>query len=112
MKTFAEIYCEQTGLPPAKFGRVLLWRGLYPQARLLKPLLHLLGRDYFAADRDFVYGVGQLRRISDFASEAAEFHSHPANHSLLRRRLRLRVSARRLRRLVEEAFVEPPPGKN
>jgi hypothetical protein len=98
--TFAEAFCRRHALAPGEFEAAVLRGALYPMARVLRPLL-ALDRDYFAPDRDFVRGVGRLRTAADFMPEAEDFAQHPENRGLLRRRLRLRVSARRLHRLVE-----------
>jgi hypothetical protein len=45
--------------------------------------------------------------LQDFWAEAEDFAHHPNNCGLLRQRLRIRVSARRLRRLLKETFRVP-----
>ena len=102
---FSERFCRRTGVTPARWHAVALRRALYPHARLLRPLLAALDPEFFAADRDFISGVGRLTRHSDFVIEAEEFAHHPANQSFLRRRLRLRVSVRRLHLLFIRAFA-------
>ncbi len=100
VKTFRELYCEHHGIAYEKFERVLLWRCLHWQAR---PIYWLLGlnRDYYSADFDFIRGVGDLRRRSDFRNEAAEFHYHPGNRGFLRTMLRMRLSSHRLQAAFE-----------
>jgi hypothetical protein len=111
-KTFAEKFCCKRGIDVARYQNAVLWRCLYPHALLLKPFLQLFNSDYFLADLDFIGGVGQLRRTSDFAAEASEFNYHPKNRGILRHMLRMRVSARRLRRLVAEVMDEGPEAPN
>ena len=68
-------------------------------ARLLRPLLGLFP-GYFSADREFVRGVGRITRLRDFEAEAQDFAHDPANRGILRQKLRLRTSTRRMRQLV------------
>ena len=97
--TFSEKFCAQRELAPEEFEAAVLRLSLHSPARVLRPLLALLP-DYFSADRDFVRSVGRIRRRADFEAEASDFAHDPANRGVLRQRLRLRVSTRRLRRLV------------
>lgn len=102
--SFAERFCARHGLSPGAYGEAVLRRALYPHARGVYCALACLSENYGRADRDFIHGVGMIRRLQDFSGEAADYMDHPANRGFLRRRLRLRVSSRRLRRLAEEAF--------
>jgi hypothetical protein len=101
---FCQRYCEKIGVDPREFTARLLRRTLYPQARLLRPLLQLLDSDYFAADRDFVSGVGRISRRDEFSVEANEFAHHPSNRGFARKVLRLRISVRRMQREVTLVF--------
>lgn len=78
-------------------------RALYLHARPLRRLLATLP-DYFAAEREFLRGVGDIRSRRFFHAEAGEFHTHAANRGICRRFLRLRVSAERVRRIMEETW--------
>lgn len=112
--TFAECYCLKHNIPPEEFARTIFNRALYRRALIIKWLLPLLHRGYFAADFDLIYGVERLRRMRDFATEAERFNEHPANRGFLRRTLCLRVSTNRLRALIREtlprsaAHTNPP----
>lgn len=114
-RTFAEIYCAQRCIPRAGYTRCLFRDALYPHARLLAPLLEILHRRYFVADYEFVEDVGHLTSVADFSLTMGSYIEHPDNRGLFRRRLRLRVSARRMLHLVRAAFattgaVLPPAG--
>jgi len=67
---------------------------------------HLLALipDYFAPDLRLIRYVGRLRRAEDLRYEEIGFDQDRANRGLLRRTLRLRVSTRRLRRIVERTL--------
>jgi hypothetical protein len=97
--TFSERYCAMHGLAKWEFIESALVRSLYPQARLLRPLLRLKP-GYFKADREFVSCVGRIKRMRDFDMEAFAYANDPDNRGFLRRVLRLRVSAGRLNGLV------------
>jgi len=101
--TFCERFCVRFGVPPERYERAVLKRSLYPLARVLRPFL-ALDREYFVADRVFILEVGRITRLEQFQSEATEYWHDPANATFLRRRLKLRTSARQLRRLVESTF--------
>ncbi len=103
-KTFAQLYCEQHNLPLADFERDVVGRTLHPQARVLHRLLHMMPGDYFCADLELARNVGQLTRPEDFAWEVSDFHAHPSNRQMLRRRLKVRLSIALLRRLVVTTF--------
>lgn len=78
-------------------------RALYFHARPLRTLLGILP-DYFAADREFLRCVGDIRSRRFFHAEAGEFHAHASNRGICRRFLRLRVSAERVRQIMEETW--------
>lgn len=106
IKTFAELFCEQRGVPTAEFSRALVEHALPPEAQALRRLLQLMPGDYFADDLEFARNIGRLTRPEDFAWEVAEFHDHPSNRRTLRRQLRVRLSIPRLRRIVQRTFAE------
>lgn len=100
---FAEKFCARRQVAPKNFEASVLRLALYPAARLLFPLLNL-SPGYFAPDREFIRGVGRISRGEAFRYEEQDFSLDPDNRGLLRRGLKLRVSARRLRRLVHETL--------
>lgn len=106
LKTFAELFCEQNGVPAAEFPRALVEHALPPEAHALRRLVQLMPGDYFADDLAFAQNIGRLTRAEDFAWEVAEFHAHPSNRRTLRRQLRVRLSIPRLRRIVQRTFAE------
>lgn len=101
--TFAEKFCFQHGIHPSDYEAVVLRLSLRPVARLLRPILNL-NPNYFAADREFVRGVGRLTRLADFQAEAQDFVYHPDVRGFLHRTLALRVSRERLRNLLRETL--------
>lgn len=105
-ETFHARFCRHAGISSDHFGVEVLKRTLYRRARVLRSVCLLFDRDFFAADNDFIAGVGQLTRRRDFHSEVQDFHTHPSNHGFLRRHLRFRVSVMRMSRLFHEAWPE------
>lgn len=101
--TFAEKFCHQQRVHPSDYEAVVLRRSLRPIARLLRPLLNL-NPSYFAADREFVRGVGRLTRLADFHTEAQDFVNHPDGRGFLHRTLTLRVSRERLHNLLRDTL--------
>jgi len=103
-RSFGERYLEKHGLTAADYERHLLARALYPHARLLRPLVHLLRPDHFAADLDLLRDVALIRRSRDLAHELNAFSHHPGNVGGLRRFFRVRISTSRLGRIVRETL--------
>jgi hypothetical protein len=114
MKSFRELYCERHGLPAERFEDALTARAWYPHARLVRGLMRLAYPKFLEPDREFVRAVGDLRTRRLFTNEAADFHMHRANRNFVRRVLKARVSAERLRRVFDEVMgardSQPPTG--
>jgi hypothetical protein len=103
-QSFAELYCVQNKIEPARYEREVLFRSLYPHGRLVSWLVMLIKPEFFAADFDFVRSVGALRRYRDFEYEAKEYAHHPGNRGFWRERCYMRVSTRAMRRMVRETL--------
>jgi hypothetical protein len=102
--TFAECFCAKNNIPREEFARMVFNRALYPRTHLVKWLLPLFGRQYFAADFDLIYSVASLTRLRDFDIEVDRFNEHPGNHGWLRRTICLRVSTGRLKKLMRQTI--------
>jgi len=103
--TFAAKFCVRRHITMEHYEETVLKLALYPLARHLRTFLGL-SSSYFNADRDFICGAGRCTRMSEFEREVQEFVHDPASRGFLRQTLDLRVSTRRLRRLVSE-LLEP-----
>lgn len=111
-KTFSELFCEKRGLSAEKYERVVMRHALYLHARLFAPIVEFLWPQHFASDLDFVRSVARLRRYREFSYESEEFAHHPANRGFWRSAAHIRISSRKLRRIVratlhQELDAEP-----
>lgn len=102
--SFKVRFCERYGVPPAAFGEALLRRALYPHARPLCWFLGMWDRHYFQPDFEFIEDVAHLRSAAYFAEAMDCYINHPYNRRFLRRRLRLRISGRRMWEEVNAIF--------
>lgn len=109
-RTFAEIYCEQRGVLPENYAKTVTRETLYSHARVLASLIELVRPRHFSADIEFAHGVGQIRRYRDYGTEAEGYAHHPENRGYLRALFKVRISSRKMRRLVRttlHATVSP-----
>ena len=101
---FAELYCEQQGIPLSAYSRHIFHRALYPHGRPLTWLLNPDKSNYFEADRVFVQDVARLTRYEDFLDAGMYYNQHRTTSRFLRRVLRLRISTGRMHKLVRQTF--------
>jgi hypothetical protein len=107
-KSFQALYCARWHVPPEQFRSDLLSRALYPHARPVMPLLRRINGQHCQADFEFIDDVAYLEKIEGFQDALDCFAGHFSNHGFLRRRLRLRISARRMWRVVREILPGTP----
>jgi hypothetical protein len=107
-RSFASRYCAKHGLRHSRYEQVVLRHSLHRAAWLLYPLL-ACRPSYFATDRELIRIAGGCRTLWDFDTEAKDYSVHPDNRGWLRGTLKLRLSARRLRRLVREVLPPDQP---
>ena len=105
-RSFMMRYCRTRGVLPAAFANQLLLETLYPHARPLLGLLTQLNPDHFRADYEFIEDVSRMQHHTDFGDAVECYITHPANAGFLRRRLRLRISVRRMLRLANDVFPQ------
>ncbi len=104
-RTFADRYIQIYGIAPEDFENSLLARVRYRAANMLQPPLGWCDRRGEAVDREFVARIGRIMHPRDFLMERADFTDDPANRTFLRRRLRLRVSVKRMQDVVYEVMI-------
>ncbi len=107
-KSFAELYSEQERLPVTKVSERLFRQTLYPHAHPIAWIVRRLNRRHFLSDYEFIEEVGHLRSLQDFSLVLGSHIEHPANRGLLRRAFRIRISARRMLRIVRAVFGATP----
>jgi hypothetical protein len=100
--TLAEKFCAHHRLEPERFVDSMFWRCLHRRAWLLVPLLRAFDPEYFQADYDLLHSVGKLTSAEQLEEELQDYYSHSGNYGYLRRGLRLRVSVRRLAKIVHQ----------
>jgi hypothetical protein len=103
-RTFRELFCARYQVPSEHYVQEMLRRTLYRRARVVAPVVRFFSPGFFDADRDFVQGVGLIRRAEDLGGEVTDFHRHPHNRGFLRRALKIRVSCQRVSHLVGEVM--------
>jgi hypothetical protein len=107
-RTFQALYCARWHVPPARFRADLLSRTLYPHARPFAPAIGWLNRQHFQADFEFVDDVAYLEKVEGFQDALDCYTAHFSNRGFLRAHLRLRISARRMWRIVREILPGTP----
>jgi hypothetical protein len=108
--TFAEKFCARYGVSPADYEKEMLRRSLYPTGKLVR-LLVSSDANYFLPDRDFIRGVGKLTRLQGFGAEVWAFTVNPENSRFHRLRLKMRVSAKRVYRQLDEILHPEGPAR-
>ncbi len=94
--SYAERYCEYHEIDPNRFTSHLLRYSLHAPLRWLWPVIGWSLRDTYELERNCVESIGKLRRRDDVYTELAEYSYNPMNTGLLRRKLRQRLSTRRI----------------
>jgi hypothetical protein len=109
MAPFAELYCQYYRVPPERYASSMFWRCLHRRTWLLVPFLKLVSSDYFSADHDLIRDVGRLTRATGLTEDLGDYHTHPLNGSFARRRLRFRISVRRVTKEVHRLLPGRAP---
>lgn len=103
METFRQAYCRKFGCPAADFERRVLWAVVFPHVRLLLAM-GMYSTDHFSPDRSLIEYCGILHSIRQVGDELHDFGRLGENRRFSRRVLLLRVSGRRLQKLVTECL--------
>jgi hypothetical protein len=101
----ALLYCERHHLGTERFVSSMFWKTLYPRTKFFCFPIILLVPRAFSADREFIAQVGQVETMEQYREIEDGFHRWPGCRSFLRGTLCLRVSTRRVRRLVESLLL-------
>jgi hypothetical protein len=101
-KTFRESFCERFSCPPENFEKRVFWRCLYRRSLPLAWLASLLHRHHFDLDMQTIRQLGVCRSPQEFRAELESFRYEYRTRGGLLRRLRVRVSGKRLIGLLAE----------
>lgn len=82
----------------------MLQRSLYPSGKLVRFLVKKAEADLFAADREFIRRVGQLTGSVGLDAELRAYTADPENRRFLRRGLKMRVSGKKVSRLLRDVM--------
>ncbi len=107
-RSFQSLYCARRGITAAQFRNDLLNRTLYPHARPFAFLLRRMPGPHLQADFEFIDDVAHLENMDGFHDALDGYVGHFSNATFTRRRLRLRISARRMWQVVREILPGRP----
>ena len=99
-RTFEEVFVERHGCTLVQFRRRVFWRTLHWHALFLAPLF-LLSR-HFRADFDLIATCGRVRSMDFLREEIEAYRDDPRNSGWLRRRAKIRISARKLLKFAND----------
>jgi hypothetical protein len=102
MTCFSELFCARQRVDPARYADTMFWRCLHRRTWPVAGIIKVIARDYFQPDYELIRSVGQLSSTKELRDELANFNFHPGNHGWMRRRLKFRVSGRKLYRVVSD----------
>lgn len=108
MENFAGRFCALHRIRTEGYARAMFWRCLHRWAVPVAPLILWMNRQYFAADYEFILGVGAITSRGALHAEIEDYETHPFNRGFFRRGLKLRVSVQRVTDAV--ASVMPRNG--
>lgn len=108
---FGSRYCELRATPPEQFVREVWWASLPPQTRLVAVVIRFFDPQFFAPDYELIAEAGKLKKWQDLRPYVSDFVNHPRSRNPLRRALRLRISVRRLRRLMRATLTASAPAQ-
>ena len=100
VNTLSEHFAALHPARPAEVARRLFWACLHRRGLVLVPILAVACRDFFAADRALLERVARVRTVEELEEEIHDFRTDARNQTWWRKVGRVRVSTRRLRRVV------------
>ena len=103
-RTFRDLYCAQFRCPPEQFVNRIFRRCLFLHAKPAAWVIVFINKWYFNTDFYFIKNVGNLTNPRDFGGEESQYLRSVHYEGGLRHFLRLRISNRRLHRLVIETW--------
>ncbi|HOX02559.1 MAG TPA: hypothetical protein P5555_08615 [Candidatus Paceibacterota bacterium] len=105
MKTFREAFCDYYACPPKRFARKVFWIALPGYVRPLAAIVCLFHRRFFRRDFEAIEILGDTRDTDDFTNETESLYDLSRfEQYFLRRRLKLRMSGRKLQALRRRVY--------
>lgn len=102
MKTFAQAFCEHVGCAPEDYLPIALKRCLYPQAHFFYCILPFFAR---AADIELLEDAGAATSPEQLQDLLRDYrHELRSRGGFLAKRLKLRVSSKRLHKLFVQVM--------
>jgi hypothetical protein len=100
-RTFREGFCKECACATEAFETTVFWRCLHRRALPLSALIYRLHPSFFDPDFHTIRCLGNSTSYEEFGQEVNSFRSDNRRRGgFLRRKLRVRVSGRRLMKLL------------
>ncbi|HVU32960.1 MAG TPA: hypothetical protein VHE61_05975 [Opitutaceae bacterium] len=100
--TFQQSYCRHHRCNEADFSTRIFWRTLPPHAAVIAVFCGGFRGRIFSLDRDFLSSVARATTVDQVREEIRDYMLDSQNRRWLRRRLRVRISCRRLKSIARE----------
>ena len=109
---FKSLFCQHYGCSPEEFEERAFRACLYSHARLLAPLIRAVSSKYFERDFALIQYLATAPGRRHAMNELAAFmEANESKGGLLRKTLRIRVSARKTTNLLGQLFAKRPDTK-
>lgn len=103
-------YCAHHAIPADDFVERVFWATIPSRKRPFARLVNLVYPKYFELDRRAIWNCGRAESLAALETELSGFFSDAYKWGYLRRKARLRVSAKKLRRLAAKHLPETKAG--
>ena len=105
--TFEQAFCADHKCNEIEFRRRVFWYTLPPHAVFVAALLGGYRSRFFTADREFIAASARATTVDHIREEIHDYIMDSNNRGWLRRRLLIRISARRLKALARTYLPDP-----
>ncbi|MBI4659717.1 MAG: hypothetical protein HY735_12825 [Verrucomicrobia bacterium] len=107
-KTFKQAYCEKFHCLEEAYEKEVFWRCLYRHALPFAASIYRKKPEFFREDFDLIREVGNMEDADTFRSEINFYYGRNIRErNWLRRKLCIRLSAKRLMKLKNDVFRTP-----
>jgi len=105
--TFQKRFCERFNTPITQFEKRLFRACLYPHALTLAGLIRAINPGFFDEDLEVIQQIASATSSAEVESELRHFrYFNRMSDHWLRTKLRIRLSGKRLARVVHQVFDE------